>query len=46
MVVSTALGPVVFGVLLDLDVSYTHIFTGVFALALLATLNGFRRKVI
>lgn len=46
MVVSTALGPVAFGVLLDLDVSYTHIFTGVFALALLATLNGFRRSAI
>jgi len=46
MVASTALGPVVFGVLLDLNVSYTNIFAGVFVAALLATLNGLRRKAI
>jgi len=43
MVISTAIGPVVFGILLDLEVSYTYIFTGVLLAAFLATLNGLRR---
>lgn len=43
MVLSTALGPVIFGILLDLNVSYTMIFTYVLAGTLLFTLNGFRR---
>ncbi|MBS3774086.1 MAG: MFS transporter [Bacteroidales bacterium] len=43
MVVSTAIGPVVFGILLDLSVSYTAIFTGVLITTLLAFLNGLRK---
>lgn len=43
MVVSTAVGPVVFGILLDLEVSYTLIFTGVLLATSLAFLNGLRR---
>ncbi|HKL38318.1 MAG TPA: MFS transporter, partial [Bacteroidales bacterium] len=45
MVVSTALGPVVFGVLLDLEVSYTLIFSGVLVATLLSFLNGLRKIV-
>lgn len=43
MVLSTALGPVIFGVLLDLNVSYSAIFTYVLIGTLFVTLNGFRR---
>ncbi|MDZ7742172.1 MAG: MFS transporter [Bacteroidota bacterium] len=43
MVVSTALGPVIFGILLDMNISYTLIFAGVLILTLLSTLNGLRR---
>lgn len=43
MVLSTALGPVIFGVLLDLNISYTQIFTYVLIGTILFTLNGFRR---
>jgi len=43
MVTSTALGPVFFGILLDMKVSYTLIFTGVLIATLLSTLNGLRR---
>jgi cyanate permease len=43
MVVSTALGPVFFGVLLDLNISYSLIFSGVLFLTLVSTLNGLRR---
>lgn len=43
MVFSTAIGPVVFGVLLDMEVSFTAIFTGVFLIILIAALNGLRR---
>lgn len=43
MVISTAIGPVVFGILLDLEVSYRLIFTGVLLATLLAFLNGLRR---
>jgi len=42
MVISTALGPVVFGILLDLEVAYGLIFTGVLIATTLATANGFR----
>ena len=43
MVLSTALGPVVFGIMLDMDISYKTIFTGVLIATLLTTLNGLRR---
>ncbi len=43
MVLSTALGPVAFGIMLDMGISYSAIFTGVLAVTLLTTLNGFRR---
>lgn len=43
MVVSTAVGPVVFGILLDLKVSYTLIFSGVLVATLLSFLNGLRK---
>lgn len=43
MVLSTALGPVVFGIMLDMDISYSAIFTGVLIATLLSTLNGLRR---
>lgn len=43
MVVSTALGPIFFGILLDMNISYTLIFAGVLFLTLLSTLNGLRR---
>ena len=43
MVVSTALGPILFGILLDQNVSYSVIFTVVFIATLFATLNGLRR---
>jgi len=43
MVVSTALGPVTFGILLDFDVSFSLIFAGVSLAVLFATLNGLRR---
>lgn len=43
MVFSTAIGPVIFGVLLDLEVSYTAIFTGVLIAAALATLQALRK---
>lgn len=43
MVVSTAVGPVVFGILLDLEVSYTLIFSGVLVATLLSFLNGIRK---
>jgi MFS family permease len=43
MVISTALGPVTFGILLDLEVSFSLIFAGVSVAVLFATLNGLRR---
>ncbi len=43
MVFSTAIGPVIFGIMLDMEISYTIIFTGVLIGAFLATLNGLRR---
>ncbi|MDZ7775589.1 MAG: MFS transporter [Bacteroidales bacterium] len=43
MVLSTAIGPVVFGIMLDMNISYTAIFTGVPIATLLTTLNGLRR---
>jgi MFS family permease len=43
MVVSTALGPILFGILLDQNVSYSIIFTVVLIATLLASLNGLRR---
>lgn len=43
MVFSTALGPVIFGILLDFNVSYSVIFTYVLIGTILFTLNGFRR---
>ena len=43
MVISTALGPVVFGVFLDMNISYTAIFTAVFVATAMASLNGCRR---
>lgn len=43
MVISTAIGPVIFGILLDMNVSYTIIFTGVLLAAFLFTLNGLGR---
>jgi MFS family permease len=43
MVVSTALGPILFGILLDQNVSYSVIFTVVFIATLFATLNGLRQ---
>jgi len=43
MVLSTALGPVIFGVLLDLNLSYSAIFTYVLIGTLFITFNGFRR---
>jgi len=43
MVFSTAIGPVIFGIMLDMKFSYTTIFTIVLIGAFLATLNGLRR---
>jgi MFS family permease len=43
MVISTALGPVVFGIFLDMNISYTAIFTVVFVATAMASLNGCRR---
>ncbi len=43
MVGSTALGPIIFGVLLDYDTSYSVIFLWTAVALLLAALNGLRR---
>ena len=43
MVLSTALGPVVFGIMLDMNISYTSIFIGVLITTILTSLNGLRR---
>lgn len=43
MVISTALGPVVFGIFLDLDISYSAIFTVVSCATVMAMMNGCRR---
>ena len=43
MVISTALGPIFFGILLDMNMSYTIIFKGVLIVTLIAILNGLRR---
>lgn len=43
MVISTALGPVFFGILLDMNISYSRIFTGVLILTFLSTVNGLRK---
>jgi len=43
MVVSTALGPVVFGIFLDLSISYSAIFTVVSCATVMAMMNGCRR---
>jgi MFS family permease len=43
MVLSTAIGPVVFGIMLDMNFSYTTIFAGVLIATLLTTLNGLRK---
>jgi len=43
MVVSTAIGPIVFGILPDYNVSYSVIFTTILLASLLTTLNGLRR---
>ncbi len=42
MVISTAIGPIIFGVLLDLNISFSIIFFGVFLAILISTLNGLR----
>ncbi|MCF8332090.1 MAG: MFS transporter [Bacteroidales bacterium] len=43
MVISTAMGPVIFGIFLDVDISYDAIFAGVLIASLLATFNGLRK---
>lgn len=43
MVVSTALGPIMFGVLLDAEISFSLIFSFVAIMMLLTTLNGLRK---
>lgn len=43
MVISTAIGPVVFGMLLDLNLSFSTIFTGVAIAILLTGIHGLRR---
>ncbi|WP_459946417.1 MFS transporter [Desulfocastanea catecholica] len=42
MIISTALGPVIFGIFLDMNISYAAIFTGVFIATALTSLNGCR----
>ena len=43
MVVSTAIGPVIFGVLLDLQIGFSEIFTSVIIVMALVIINGLRR---
>ena len=43
MVISTALGPILFGILLDQNVSYSVIFTVVLIASFFATMNGLRQ---
>ncbi len=43
MVVSTAVGPIIFGVFLDRGVSYSAIFTGVLVVIILTLINGMRK---
>lgn len=43
MVISTAIGPIIFGVFLDHDISFSRIFFGVFIIILITALNGLRR---
>ncbi|MFP4605895.1 MAG: MFS transporter, partial [Bacteroidales bacterium] len=43
MVISTAIGPIIFGIFLDFDISFSKIFLGVFIVILISSLNGLRR---
>lgn len=43
MVISTAIGPIIFGIFLDFDISFSKIFFGVFIVILFSALNGLRR---
>jgi cyanate permease len=43
MVISTALGPISFGVLLDANLSFTWIFALVAVIIVLTIVNGWRR---
>ncbi len=43
MVISTALGPIVFGIFLDMNISYSAIFTVISIATVLALMNGCRR---